>query len=470
MAHWKNFGLFLVAFSVACDSGVVGPGLDDTSDERTDEDLIDITDEDATSDTDNVGGDGLLPGDSDGDAGGGDGAGGDGVGGGDDQPPTDDDPPPPTPVPTTFEAVSVVGQSALAGTPVGEVPEVEVRDQFDAPMAGIAVRFEVLAGGGTIVPTTNVTTDAQGRAKLTSWTLGKSAVPNAVRASLPDHEALGLERFDATVETSYQIEIVFLDPPTDEQRAAFESAAARWMAVIVNDLPNGVFTRDILPESCGGIPGDTTPIPVDDLFIYARVGAIDGVGGTLAQAGPCLGRSAGAGAPAVGVMSFDSADIVSLEQAGLFDETILHEMGHVIGIGTYWDTLIDNPSLPASPGADTVFTGAFAQDAYVSIDGADVPTPVPADNSAVAGSADAHWRESVFTNELMSPSLDFADTSLPLSLVTVASLSDLGFYDANAAAADFFSLAPTLRAPTPEGPRLENWCEVVRPTGVITTP
>ena len=41
--------------------------------------------------------------------------------------------------------------------------------------------------------------------------------------------------------------------------------------------------------------------------------------------------------PTLGSMRFDSADLQSLLDDGTLDDTILHEMGHVLGIGTIWD-------------------------------------------------------------------------------------------------------------------------------------
>ena len=40
-----------------------------------------------------------------------------------------------------------------------------------------------------------------------------------------------------------------------------------------------------------------------------------------------------------GLMEFDSADLSNMENDGMLEEVILHEMDNVIGIGTIWDTL-----------------------------------------------------------------------------------------------------------------------------------
>ncbi len=54
---------------------------------------------------------------------------------------------------------------------------------------------------------------------------------------------------------------------------------------------------------------------------------------------------------------FDTADIARAirDSIGLMDEVILHEMGHVIGIGALWDYLLDeNGDYPKNTSATAV--------------------------------------------------------------------------------------------------------------------
>ena len=74
-------------------------------------------------------------------------------------------------------------QSAPAGSAVPTPPAVVLRDQFDNPVAGVAVTFAVAAGGGSVNPTTPVTTGADGIAAVTSWTLGTTAGTNRLTAT-----------------------------------------------------------------------------------------------------------------------------------------------------------------------------------------------------------------------------------------------------------------------------------------------
>ena len=85
---------------------------------------------------------------------------------------------------TEMLAVAGDGQSATAGSAVAIAPSVRVRDESQNPVAGVDVTFAVTAGGGSIVPATTVTTDANGLATLTSWTLGASVGTNTLEASV----------------------------------------------------------------------------------------------------------------------------------------------------------------------------------------------------------------------------------------------------------------------------------------------
>jgi hypothetical protein len=83
----------------------------------------------------------------------------------------------------TITSASDVSQTGNAGDEVAEPPSVIVKDKFGDPVAGVAVTFAVTAGGGTIAPTSAVTTGADGKATLTSWTLGPGGGTNTVTAS-----------------------------------------------------------------------------------------------------------------------------------------------------------------------------------------------------------------------------------------------------------------------------------------------
>jgi hypothetical protein len=179
---------------------------------------------------------------------------------------------------------------------------------------------------------------------------------------------------------------------------------------------------------------------VDDIVIFASVESIDGPGQILGQAGPCAIRPTGRRFPVLGVMIFDSADVADLESAGEFGLVIQHEMGHVLGYGTRWTGL-----LVGANGSDPHFVGAQALAAFDRVGGAAYAAgaKVPVENCCGSGTRNSHWRESVFQNELMTGFLDSG--SNPLSVVTTASMGDLG-YLVNYAASDAYILSLALRA------------------------
>ena len=63
--------------------------------------------------------------------------------------------------------------------------------------------------------------------------------------------------------------------------------------------------------------------------------------------------------------------------------------------------------------------------AFDGLAAAYVGNKVPVEDLGGYGTADAHWRESVFDNELMTGYINYGPN--PLSVVTIASLADLGY-------------------------------------------
>jgi hypothetical protein len=209
--------------------------------------------------------------------------------------------------------------------------------------------------------------------------------------------------------TPFTIEVRFLGGLTQTQKDAFKAAANRWSRVIVGDLPNIMVDGEV----------------IDDVLILAQGEDIDGPGHVLGQAGPTHLRPAGAGTsafiPAKGIMSFDTADLESMEDRGTLGDVITHEMGHVLGIGTIWTR---KGLLQGFGTSNPTFTGAHAREEFGRLRGSG-PTPVPVENTGGAGTANSHWRETVFVNELMTGFVGNAGN--PLSRLTVASLADCGY-------------------------------------------
>lgn len=222
---------------------------------------------------------------------------------------------------------------------------------------------------------------------------------------------------DGGEDTEYDIDVIFIDDSLNpDQQEVFEDAASRWEEIITGDVPDVV------------VPGFGF---VDDIAIDASAPFIDGPGGILGQAGPTVLR-AGSFLPARGIMQFDSADLEFLEEEGLFDDVILHEMAHVIGFGTIWQekNLLTGIGTP-----DPRFVGEGATDEYNNIFGVS-ESGVPVEADFGPGTALSHWDEDLFGNELMTGFINFGEN--PLSRITAASMGDLD-YEVNVDAADAYT-------------------------------
>jgi hypothetical protein len=93
-------------------------------------------------------------------------------------------PPPSTDTKPAHISISAgSGQTARIKSPVSVRPAVKVTTAGGAPASGVTVTFAVTAGGGNIAGGSAVT-DASGTATVGSWTLGATAGPQAISASI----------------------------------------------------------------------------------------------------------------------------------------------------------------------------------------------------------------------------------------------------------------------------------------------
>ncbi len=232
---------------------------------------------------------------------------------------------------------------------------------------------------------------------------------------------------------SYVIDLR-LDPSMrPEFRQAFEDAAARWSEVIVAGAPDQQL--DIPAGFLGWIPAYSGV--VDDVLIDARDTPMDGPRGILGRAAGLAVRE-GHWQPYWGLMEFDTDDLEMLSAQGRLGDVILHEMGHVLGLGGNWllNGLIDNPLF------DPRYTGSAGVAAYRELGGSG---PVPLEDEGGLGTMWGHWRETTFERELMTGYLDAG--AQYLSRLSVAALADQG-YGVSLEAADDYEL------PVPAGASL----------------
>lgn len=248
---------------------------------------------------------------------------------------------------------------------------------------------------------------------------GEFAPPNARSHGLPIVRSARRHKIDPQKirdRILFNIELRYLVPPSASSQAAFETARKKWQSIIIKDVEA---VEGLLPQSqCfGGIP-DFNGI-VDDLLIDVLLIPIDGPGNILGAAGPCFVRTSD-NLPVSGVMIFDTDDLAFLESFDLLDEVIVHEMGHVLGFGTVWDY---NRTLLAGAGTGSpTFTGRLANVFYKALGGR---SPIPVEGEYGPGTADSHWDEETFDNELMTGFINLGEN--PLSVITAASMRDLGY-------------------------------------------
>jgi len=247
--------------------------------------------------------------------------------------------------------------------------------------------------------------------------------------------------------SQFSLEIEFKSGLTSTQQAAFADARDRWREVIVGALTPVV------------IDGQQ----IDGLVIEAQGVVIDGPGQVLGQAGPTAIRN-GSMLPAKGIMSFDTADLARMETDGSLTDVILHEMGHVLGLGTLWDSNFFD-FVVGSGTSNPNYSGGYAKTEYANLLNDGTQPNIPLANQGGAGTAEGHWRESTFAHELMTGFL--SGLSRPLSRMTIAALKDLG-YEVDMSAADHFDMpGPSLIAMVALTAPATPCCRVLRPEPVM---
>lgn len=261
----------------------------------------------------------------------------------------------------------------------------------------------------------------------------------------------------AGVAETFDIQLQFVSALTSEQEAAFVAAEQRWESVILRGIPS--VSVNLAAGAClEGAPAVNQV--VDDVLIQAKVVEDDGPGGRLAFAGPCLVGSSD-GIPRLGVMSFDVADLGPLISSGTLDDVVLHEMGHVLGIGTRWQAI--GPVLTGAGTSNPRYVGARGVAAWSAF-GRNGTVPVEGDFGA--GTRDSHWDEATFGNELMTGFIsNFAN---PMSRLTISSLADLG-YQVDPDLADAYTVPGAgAHSPTPaDGHDLAGREVLITPIGTV---
>lgn len=243
--------------------------------------------------------------------------------------------------------------------------------------------------------------------------------------------------------SAYKIELRFFGRTlTTSQQALFTNAKTRLESIITGTVPP-VNANSADPASCGATGVAKLNETIPGLVIYASIDSIDGRAKILAEAGPCYIRTTSGRKDyrtSIGIIKIDSADINTLAGSGNLQQVITHEMMHVIGFGTFWDTTSAN--LLINYGANVSYAGAGGIAGCTAIGGTNTcASSVPVEGTQGSeGTVNSHWRESTFGNELMTGFLNSGTN--PLSVMSIRSLEDLG-YTVNPAVADAYPDANT---------------------------
>ncbi|MHA7128349.1 hypothetical protein [Algoriphagus namhaensis] len=235
----------------------------------------------------------------------------------------------------------------------------------------------------------------------------------------------------------FNITLKYVVEPTERQREVFEAAAARWERIIIRDEVN--FTGIDFPSAFPGNPPVVTASEVlDDVVIEVNLTEIDGPGAVLGRAGPRFFRVPQF-TTLTGLMEFDVADLAGLDAVDLFEEVIIHEMGHVLGIGTFWrlaDSGFAAPNLINLSTLDQIFfpdyLGRFGNlfwkteggEGLLPVEGVFF-NPITGNPFVRPGTSFGHWDEDTLDNELMTGFLNLGVN--PLSRITAGAVRDLGY-------------------------------------------
>jgi len=251
----------------------------------------------------------------------------------------------------------------------------------------------------------------------------------ADNATLAESRATGVIRNDDSGEVpGFQITVDYSGNVRQSIKDACDWAAARWSQVITGDLP--------------GVLDTEQNVFIDDLRITVREGLLgggDGPSGTLANAGPVDFRPGTTGLPWDAVAGIDPFDASNPQLRNI----LLHEFGHALGFGISGG---GSPTFYSRFVVADGFTGPNAVRAYNTVF-RNTDRAVPLETGGGPGTAGAHWRETVLKTELMTGYAEAAGVPMPLSVITVGAMQDMG-YTVSAAAADPFTPAVLAAAAT----------------------
>jgi hypothetical protein len=237
----------------------------------------------------------------------------------------------------------------------------------------VDIRARVVDGSGLPVPDVTVTWDEPGTEPVSQKT---SADGEVATRRTPDKEGtvsgvayLGGKN-DGTPRAPYSyvaasataapdqflLDLQWVGGIPDPVRAAGEEARAILERVIRQPIVRFNETTTVSEvRDCESWITTAFTGTIRGVVLYVTVTGIDGRGGTIARAGPCLIQRA-TSMPAFSTMEVDAADWEGFDPA-LLRQVLLHEIMHAVGVGTVdgWDALVKDGTTN-----DPSFTGVTA--------------------------------------------------------------------------------------------------------------
>ena len=273
---------------------------------------------------------------------------------------------------------------------------------------------------------------------------------NLANLSGPPASIIGLGRAPRVSEGDFDISLEFGDGFSEEWQAAIRHSADRWEQIIVADYPDS--HADL--AGCG-VPGSVGSRKVDDLLIRFEWEVLDfpsSIGGRASLCGWVSTTGFPGARPNAGVVYLVNS-VFNRERVTDFlatDRVVLHEIGHVLGIGTLWSRSgflkldVDRPEF-TGPRATAEFDRLFPRRAASARSRGVKGVPVEDDG--------VHWRASAYEvdgidatytvpDDLMTPGGNRSRYNL-ITAVTVGALDDLG-YEVDYAQADCEAPEPGL--------------------------
>ena len=323
-----------------------------------------------------------------------------------------------------IEVVSGNWQTQGRERQLNEPVVVQVVDRDGDPAPGVRVNFWATDTNGS-VNRNPVTTDSIGRAAVW-WTLGDVVGAQVLYVTSP--EVQRADSISATARQSdFDIHLVADAGFAPEQVEEIRAGTERWTEVVTGDMPDFRLPSDYRPPSRCWDARKPSAGSIDDMLIEVRVRT--DLQSPMVMAVCEASESPVSVRPQWLYVLVTRSFVDRLHAESRLREWMAHLMGHGLGFGLFWGSLLHNPVGDAGVGADTHFPDEATVAAFDAAGGGAWTggSKVPVENSEE--NRDIHWRGDVLGDELMSSwyTMGMPGDNPPLSAITVQAMGALGY-------------------------------------------